>query len=88
MNRITYLGGLKVTSSQLAPQPGTTLTIGLQGSNVVLRWPASVTGATVETKASLSTGEWATAPGTPTVEGGFNTLTIPLGNGGFYRLKL
>lgn len=88
MNRITYLGGLKVTSSHLAPQPGTTLAIGLEGSNVVLRWPASVTGATVETKASLSTGDWATAPGTPTVEGGFNTLTIPLGNGGFYRLKL
>lgn len=63
----------------------------LTGS-LVIKWPASLTGYTVESAAAFasppSTTIWGPAAGTPGSAGGFNTLTVPTGTGQtFFRLK-
>lgn len=63
------------------------LNIATSGNQVVLSWPVSAAGYTLQTATSL-TGAWTTVPGLPTVLGDQNTMTLPSGTGtAFYRLK-
>ncbi|MBI3853337.1 MAG: hypothetical protein HY298_24075, partial [Verrucomicrobia bacterium] len=65
------------------------LSIGLQGTNVVVSWPVPCCNPFVlEQTPSLTLPiTWTPAP-TPIVGGGSNTVTVPIGTGNtFYRLR-
>jgi hypothetical protein len=64
------------------------LSVTRSGSNVVLSWPASIIGFSLETTPGLLPANWSPVSGTPIVTGGLNTVTIaPSGSSGYYRLK-
>ena len=74
------------------PIGGSSLSLGIarSGSNVVLSWPVSATGFAVQAAGSLTAAAWADMSPQPaiTVQGGQNTVTIPVGNTNqFYRLR-
>jgi hypothetical protein len=86
-NRVTYLASVSVTSSHLAAQPA--LTIERSGNDIVIRWPASATGYTLESSPGLTTPVWTgPAGGTPVPDGQFLKVTIPAPTGtAFFRLE-
>lgn len=58
------------------------------GPAIELSWPASLTGAALETTDSLG-GTWAAVTGTPTVVEGQNTVVLPLSAAAaYFHLKL
>jgi hypothetical protein len=60
-----------------------TLSVTLSGKNVVISWPSSYTGYTLESTPALSGATWQAVSG---VSG--NTATIPIGVGNsFFRLR-
>lgn len=74
------------------PQPVTespTLTGKREGSNLVLSYPLSASGFTVESATGLSAASWTTVTqGTSATNGNAITLTLPIGSGNqFFRLK-
>ena len=89
-----------MSSSQVAADyaagPGTVtgnapaLSINYVSNNIVLRWPASATGYSVQTTAALGTGvSWAPPPGAPApiLTNGSYQVTLPIsGKAAFYRL--
>jgi hypothetical protein len=63
------------------------LSVNQSGTNVVLSWPASATGFTVQTAFSLSQN-WTNIVGTPATNGGNLVLSSPIStNSEFFRLK-
>ncbi len=84
-NRITQVAAVSLTSYHLAPP---SLSIERSGSNVILRWPASAAGFTLESKADLNTSTWSTVAGTPVIDSGFYKVTVPATGTAFYRLRL
>jgi len=66
------------------------LSIAQVGNAIVLNWPASTTGYSVQTSASLGTGAtWGVLPGTPTpiLTNGTYQISLPVTNrAAFYRL--
>lgn len=84
---VTYLASLTVTSSHLAPVTPPTLSIALQGNAVVITWPASATGFTLQSSSTLSPANWQPSGLAPTTEGDWNKATLtPEGTGRFFRL--
>ncbi len=67
---------------------GPQLTISLAGNNVVLSWPTSATGFTLQSSPKVGTGAaWSAAGGSPGVTNGMNQVAVPLsGSAAFYRL--
>jgi hypothetical protein len=65
------------------------LTASKSGNNLVLTWPTSATGFSLQTSANLGpTASWGAAGGTPVVTNGVNQVTIPISTqDAFYRLK-
>jgi len=60
-----------------------TLTVAVSGKNVVISWPYSYTGYTLESASTLSGATWKAVSG---VSG--NTVTVPIGAGNsFFRLR-
>lgn len=58
------------------------------GGNLVITWPGSATGFTLEASASLGNPNWVAVTQTVTSASGQNTVTIPISSGTlFYRLK-
>jgi len=56
--------------------------------NIIVSWPASATGFTLQTTDKLPSAAWSTVTTTPVVEGGLNKVTVPIsGAAGFYRLS-
>lgn len=83
-NRTTYVASVAVTSSDLElPR----LQVALSGSNVVLRWPKSATGFTLETNSNLGGGAWTPSPIPPVDDGDFLRVTWPATNSAFFRLR-
>jgi hypothetical protein len=68
---------------------GLTLDSQLVGTNIVLTWPASAVGFTLESALSLGAPTlWYTNSTPPVVVGGLNVVTNPItGTAQFYRLK-
>jgi hypothetical protein len=68
-------------------QPRPTLQISHSATGVTLSWPLAASNFTVKSSSALNGGTWSTAPGTPTVVNGQNTLVLPAGDRTmFYRL--
>jgi hypothetical protein len=57
---------------------GPKLSLYVSGGNVILSWPTSATGFTLQYSASLKPANWTTAPGSPTVNGGNYTQSVPI----------
>jgi hypothetical protein len=84
-SRVLYLAAVQVTSSLLPEAPA--LTIQREGNNVVIRWPASATGYTLQASGSLSAPSWAAVGGAPEADGSFLKMTVGIGGGArFFRL--
>jgi uncharacterized repeat protein (TIGR03803 family) len=77
-------GSGTVYSISLAPQ----LTIAVSGTNVVLKWPASSTGFSLQSGSDLgSQATWKTVTTAPVVVDGNNAVTLPVAaRHEFYRL--
>ena len=74
------------------PNPGSTnpkLAAAKSGSNLVLTWPTSATGFSLQTTLALGpSASWSAVTTTPVVVNGNNQVTIPLsGSATFFRLK-
>ena len=64
---------------------GPKLTATVSGSNLVITWPSSASGYTVQTSSNL--GSWSSAGLTPEIVGQNYQVTVPLAQGpAFYRL--
>jgi hypothetical protein len=65
------------------------LVIELSGRNTVISWPASASGATSETTATVaSSSSWTPEPTVPEIVGDQNVVTLEIGAGPrFFRLK-
>jgi hypothetical protein len=73
-----------VTGQTLAPS----LQIVGSAPNIIVSWPASATGFTLQTTTRLPAAVWSTVSASPVVAGGFNNVTVPIsGAAGFYRLS-
>jgi hypothetical protein len=67
---------------------GPTLKISVSGNAVTLKWPANVSGYTLQSSTDLATGNWTAVSGAPTVVSGLNVLTVTASRTAtFYRLK-
>lgn len=70
------------TQSVISP----TLSVQLSGTNVVVSWPATASGFTLQETANLRTG-WVTVTNAPVLNNNQNQVTLPVGSGDmFYRL--
>ncbi len=74
------------------PEPSTPPTLGIvrSGSNVVISWPTSASGFTLEVTPAIGAGAaWTTVNTSGAAdEGGMKKLTVPLGSANaFYRMK-
>jgi len=68
--------------------PAPSLGIVGSASSIIVSWPASATGFTLQTTASLPAAVWSRVSASPVVQGGFNKVTVPIsGAAGFYRLS-
>ena len=67
---------------------GPKLTVITSGNNVVLSWPTSATGFSLQSSAVLGSGAaWSAVSTQPVVVGGFNQVTVPASSqAAFYRL--
>lgn len=84
---ITYLAGLQVTSSHLAPSTRPSLSISRNGASLVLAWPTDAAGYQLQANASLAPASWQPAGLTPTVDGTSNKVTVnATAAAQFYRL--
>lgn len=73
-------------SGDLAEAPS--LAIALVGNEVQISWPASATGFTLKTRASLTAGNWEAVTQTPILVGDRSVVTLPAdGANGFFRLE-
>jgi hypothetical protein len=73
-------------SEVIAPPPQ--LAILQSASNVIMTWPTSVTGFTLQSSTNLSSAVWSTVTPSPVVVNGQNTVTNPIsGTQRFYRLS-
>jgi hypothetical protein len=69
-------------------QPKPSLTIVLNGGNIVISWPEAASGFTLMAAPTLGTGvSWTAVPGNPVPVNGFNTMTIATDQQAFYRLQ-
>ena len=82
-SRVVYLGSVTVTSSHLA---AVTLTIARSDGSVIIRWPASAVGYSLESTPSLTTASWAPTGGAPMPDGDFLKVTLPISGNRFFRL--
>ena len=82
-------GSGTIFSISLPPTPPQ-LTLALSGGSVVLTWPTSATGFSLQSITNLvSLGAWTFISATPVVVNGQNTVTNPIsGTQQFYRLVL
>jgi uncharacterized repeat protein (TIGR01451 family) len=72
-------------STTVAPR---TVVFGRQGNNLVISWPASVTGVILESSATIQPATWLPVNQTPVQSGGMNVITIiPTEAHRFYRLR-
>jgi uncharacterized repeat protein (TIGR03803 family) len=64
------------------------LTITPSGSNIVLMWPANLTGITLQSSPNLVAPVWTANASAPVVVNGQNTVTNPItGTQQFFRLS-
>ena len=63
------------------------LTIAQSGSDVIISWPAAALDFVLESTDSLSSGNWTVVNAIPVPAGNRNTVTLPVANNTFYRLK-
>lgn len=84
----TLLGwSLEITTGQVVVTPAT-LSIQLTNGSVVISWPTSASGYTLETKATLSTPDWSPVGNAPVVVDDRYNVTLPATNPtAFFRLR-
>jgi alpha-L-fucosidase 2 len=76
---------IKLTPATLAAIP--TLTVTEVGENLVISWPSSAAGYSLESTTDLSQNNWNPVPQSPAVVGEFNVVTNATdGQATFYRL--
>lgn len=81
------VAGVVVASTTLPEPPVPTLTARHSGDNIVLSWPTTATGYSLEFSASLTNKPWSPVLTTPVIVDGQNTVTnAMIGSAGFYRL--
>ncbi|MGC9942537.1 MAG: LamG-like jellyroll fold domain-containing protein [Verrucomicrobiota bacterium] len=67
---------------------GPTLGAVMSGGNLIISWPQSATGYTLQSRSSLTSGTWTNVSGTPSVVGNNYQLSVPIsGASQFYRLE-
>lgn len=60
----------------------------VSGDSLSVKWPAAPAGFVLEMSDDLTSGSWTTAPGSPTINYGWNTQLVPLnGANQFFRLR-
>jgi len=69
----------------LPPRP--TLSIARSGNNVVLAWPATATGYTLQSSSNVLSGVWATVSGAISANGNYYVTNSASGPKNFYRLS-
>jgi hypothetical protein len=85
--------GLAIDDLTFSASPGQTvvaaqLTIQLAGPNVMISWPAALTGYQLQTTFDVSNpGSWTTVAQSVVVSNGFDTVSIPILSTQFFRLK-
>ncbi len=83
-NQRTYVSSFSVSTSAVAAP---SLTVARDGASVVIRWPASATGFTLQATPDLGTPNWQPAGGTPVPDGQNLKVTVTPTGTQFYRLK-
>lgn len=69
----------------IAPRPS--LSLIRSGTNVVIAWPTSFTGFTLQSVSNVNSGAWATVTNAAVIANGkFNVTNAPAGTRRFYRL--
>jgi hypothetical protein len=85
--------GLAIDDLTFSASPGQTvagarLSVQLATPNVILSWPASLPGYQLQTTSDLNNpGSWTTVPQGVVVSNGSNTVSIPIADTQFFRLK-
>jgi hypothetical protein len=83
-----YASGLKGTPLPQASLPAPALSASVSAGNLVLQWPASAGGFTVESTPILPATTWTTVSGSSNVVGNSVVFTVPLPSGDrFFRLR-
>ena len=60
----------------------------ISSGNLIISWPQSATGYTLQSRASLTSGTWTNVSGTPSVVGNNYQLSVPIsGSSQFFRLE-
>lgn len=73
--------------TQLLNVPGPKLGVSVSAGNVILSWPTSAPGYTLQYSTSLKPASWTTAPGSAAVNGGNYTQSVPIsGNTMYFQL--
>ena len=66
---------------------GPTLKASISGTSLILSWPSTSTGFSVQSTSALKSSTWSAVSGTPTVMGGNYQLSVPIsGAAQFFRL--
>jgi hypothetical protein len=66
-----------------------TETINISAGQLLISWPAAISGYTLQQNSKLNTTNWVNLPNQPVIVNGQNQITLPLtATNEFYRLKL
>ena len=84
-NPQTFVSSFSVSTASQAPSPS--LTVARDGSSVVISWPASAAGFTLQSTSSLGAPDWKAVSDTPVQDGQNLKVTVTPTGTSFYRLK-
>jgi hypothetical protein len=66
---------------------GPTLKATVSGTNLILTWPSTATGFSVQSSSAVKSGSWSAVSGSPTINNGSYQLSVPItGAAQFFRL--
>jgi len=87
LSSVTAIAGGTEYSGAILGTAAPTLRLVQGPASIVLSWPTSATGYTVQAMDGLGSLDWQPAPGTATEAEGWNTLTVnPAGTAQYFRL--
>ncbi|MDZ4802648.1 MAG: LamG-like jellyroll fold domain-containing protein, partial [Bryobacteraceae bacterium] len=84
---LTEIQAIQKVPISIAPVAPVSLSAAVQGSNVVISWPANG-NFQLESREQVVSGAWTDVPGQPTLSAGRYSVIQPIaGDGKFYRLR-
>lgn len=83
---IAARGGHSMVLIQQAPASPPELSITLSGANVVVAWPASVSGLVLQQSSQLNPPNWVPVPSSPLLLNNQNQVALPASDKMFFRL--